>query len=61
MLTVGGRSILGHIMRTFAHYGHKDFFVTLGYKAKFVKDYFLHYRSLNANFTVNLETGGLKF
>lgn len=57
MVTVGGRPILWHIMRTFAHFGHKDFYVALGHKAEVIKEYFLHYRSLNADFTVDLTTG----
>lgn len=59
MVTVGGRPILWHIMQTYAHYGHKDFYIALGYKAELVKEYFLHYRSLNADFTVDLATGSL--
>jgi len=57
MVAVGGRPILWHIMRTYAHFGHKDFYLALGYKAELVKEYFLHYRSLNADFTVDLATG----
>ncbi len=57
MVTVGGRPILWHIMRTYAHFGHKDFYVALGYKADLIKEYFLRYRSINADFTVNLATG----
>ncbi len=59
MVTIGGRPILWHIMQTYAHYGHKDFYIALGYKAELVKEYFLHYRSLNADFTVDLATGSL--
>ena len=57
MVPVGGKPILWHIMRTYAHFGHKDFYVALGYKAELIKEYFLHYRSLNADFTVDLATG----
>jgi glucose-1-phosphate cytidylyltransferase len=57
MIPVGGKPILWHIMRTYAHFGHKDFYVALGYKAEVIKSFFLHYRSLNADFTVNLGTG----
>lgn len=57
MVTVGGRPILWHIMRTYAHYDHKDFYIALGYKSELIKEYFLHYRSLNADFTVDLSTG----
>ena len=59
MVTIGGRPILWHIMRTYAHYGHKDFYVALGYKAELIKEYFLNYRSLNADFTVDLATGAI--
>ena len=57
MVAVGGKPILWHIMRTYAHFGHKDFYVALGYKAEVIKEYFLNYRSLNADFTVNLASG----
>ncbi len=57
MVQVGGRPILWHVMKTYAHYGHKDFYVALGYKAEVVKEYFLNYRALNADFTVDLKSG----
>ena len=57
MVQIGGKPILWHIMKTFAQYGHKDFYVALGYKAEVIKEYFLHYRTLNADFTVDLATG----
>jgi len=60
MLTVGGRPILWHIMRSYAHFGHKDFYLALGYKAEVIKEYFLHYRSLNADFTVDLSSGAVE-
>ena len=60
MVSVGGKPILWHIMRTYAHFGHKDFYLALGYKAEVIKEYFLHYRSLNADFTVNLATGDIE-
>ncbi len=57
MVPIGGKPILWHVMQRYARYGHKDFFVALGYKAEVVKEYFLHYRSLNADFTVDLASG----
>lgn len=59
MVPVGGRPMLWHIMRSYAHFGHKDFYLALGYKAEVVKEYFLHYRTLNADFTVDLATGAI--
>ena len=60
MVAIGDRPILWHIMRTFAHYGHNDFYLALGYKASIIKEYFLNYRSLNADFTVDLASGVIK-
>ena len=57
MIKIGGKPILWHIMKTYAHFGHTDFYVALGYKAELIKEYFLHYRTLNADFTVDLGTG----
>ncbi len=59
MVQVGGKPILWHIMQTYAKFGHKDFYVALGYKAEVIKDYFLNYRSLNSDFTVDLSTGNI--
>jgi glucose-1-phosphate cytidylyltransferase len=57
MVPIGGKPILWHIMQTYASFGHKDFYVALGYKAEVIKDYFLNYHSLNADFTVDLSSG----
>ena len=57
MVTIGDRPMLWHIMQNYAHFGHKDFLLALGYKAELIKQYFLNYHSLNANFTVKLDTG----
>ena len=57
MVTIGGRPILWHIMQAYARHGHKDFYLALGYKGELIKEYFLNYRALNADFTVDLTTG----
>lgn len=57
MVPIGGKPILWHIMQTYASFGHKDFYVALGYKAEVIKEYFLNYHSLNADFTVDLSSG----
>lgn len=59
MVLIGGKPILWHIMRTYAHYGHKDFYVALGYKAEVIKEYFLNYHALHADFTVDLANGSV--
>jgi len=59
MVTVGGKPIIWHIMNTYAKFEHKDFYVALGYKAEAIKEYFLNYRTLNSDFTVDLSNGGI--
>ena len=60
MVQIGDKPILWHIMNHYAYFGHKDFYVALGYKAEVIKEFFLHYRTLNADFSVDLHTGDVK-
>jgi glucose-1-phosphate cytidylyltransferase len=57
MVSIGGRPILWHIMNTYANFGHDEFFLALGYKSEIIKEYFLHYHTLNSDFKVDLRTG----
>jgi glucose-1-phosphate cytidylyltransferase len=59
MVVVGGKPILWHIMNTYAKFEHKDFYVAVGYKSEVIKEYFLNYRTLNSDFTVDLSNGGI--
>jgi glucose-1-phosphate cytidylyltransferase len=59
MIPIGGRPILWHIMRTYAQHGHKDFLIALGYKGEVIKEYFLNYRALNSDFTIDLSNGAV--
>jgi glucose-1-phosphate cytidylyltransferase len=43
MVTIGTRPILWHLMKYYAHFGHKDFILCLGYQGNVIKDYFLNY------------------
>src|SRR5713101_7199698 len=43
MVPIGYRPILWHVMKYYAHYGHKDFILCLGYKADVIKNYFRNY------------------
>ncbi|TMF76437.1 MAG: glucose-1-phosphate cytidylyltransferase [Chloroflexi bacterium] len=49
MVPVGYRPILWHLMRYYAHYGHKEFILCLGYKADSIKKYFLDYDETVSN------------
>lgn len=54
LVDIGGRPILWHIMKTYAHYGHREFVICLGYKGSMIKDYFLNYEVMNSDFTIKL-------
>jgi glucose-1-phosphate cytidylyltransferase len=57
MVEIGGRPILWHIMKHYAHYGFKEFFIALGYRGDLIKRYFLDYYNLNGNMTIDLSCG----
>jgi glucose-1-phosphate cytidylyltransferase len=61
MVQIGGKPIIWHIMKTYASYGIKDFIICLGYKGDVIKDYFLHYESINNDFTIDLGNNNLFF
>jgi glucose-1-phosphate cytidylyltransferase len=56
MVSIGNRPILWHIMNRYADFGHKDFYLALGYKSEMIKDYFLNYKSLNSDFKIDLSS-----
>ncbi|HEV8166811.1 MAG TPA: sugar phosphate nucleotidyltransferase [Actinomycetota bacterium] len=54
MVPIGYRPVLWHVMKYYAHFGHKDFVLCLGYKADVVKQYFLDYNeALSNDFVLN--------
>ncbi|MEV4760481.1 glucose-1-phosphate cytidylyltransferase [Micromonospora sp. NPDC049559] len=56
MAMIGNRPLLWHVMRYYAHFGHTDFILCLGYGAAAVKDYFLHYdETLSNDFTLTMD------
>jgi glucose-1-phosphate cytidylyltransferase len=57
MVEIGGRPILWHIMKHYAHYGHEDFAIALGFRGHQIKKYFAEYHSLHGDLTVNLGSG----
>ncbi len=54
MVEIGGRPMVWHIMKTYAHYGLTEFVLCLGYKGHIIKDYFLNYELRTNDFTVDL-------
>jgi len=57
MVTIGYRPILWHVMKYYAHHGHKDFVLCLGYRGDVIKDYFLNYAETLSNDFVLTEGG----
>jgi len=57
MVEIGGKPILWHIMKHFAHFGHTEFYIALGYKGEYIKRYFLDYLSLNGSMSIDLASG----
>ena len=57
MVEIGGYPILWHILKGYAQHGFHDFVLALGYKGEFIKDYFLRYRMLSSNLSVDLASG----
>ena len=62
MVPIGQRPILWHIMKNYAHHGHKNFVLCLGYKGEMIKDYFRNYHLNTSDVTVRLgEKGKVTF
>lgn len=62
MVPIGGKPILWHIMKTYSHFGIKEFVLCLGYNGWKIKEYFLNYRAINHDFTVNVgDHGAVEF
>jgi glucose-1-phosphate cytidylyltransferase len=54
MVNIGERPILWHIMKAYAHYGHREFILSTGYKGDLIKEYFYHYELMNSDVTLEL-------
>lgn len=62
MLPIGGKPILWHIMKGYAHYGLNDFVICLGYKGWVIKDFFLNYYAKTSDVSLTLgNTNSVKF
>ena len=60
MVEIGGYPILWHIMRHYAHFGHNEFTIALGYKGEYIKKWMIDYASLSSDLTVNMRTGEIQ-
>lgn len=57
MVEIGGRPILWHIMRYYAHFGFKEFIIALGYKGNEIKRYFRDQYELSGNMKIDYAHG----
>lgn len=56
MVYVGNKPIIWHIMKIYASYGFDEFVLALGYKADYIKDFFLNQKSFTSDFTLDTKT-----
>ena len=61
MVEIGGRPIMWHIMKFYAHFGFRDFIVLGGYRIEVIRDYFLNYRARECDFTIDLQSGSIEW
>jgi glucose-1-phosphate cytidylyltransferase len=57
MVEIGGQPILWHIIKHYAHFGFKDFYVALGYRGEVIKRFFMDYHNLNGSLSIDLASG----
>jgi glucose-1-phosphate cytidylyltransferase len=57
MIEIGGRPILWHIMKHYAHYDVKEFFLALGHRGEVIKRFFVDYSSLGGSLSIDLSSG----
>jgi glucose-1-phosphate cytidylyltransferase len=60
MVEIGGRPILWHILKHYAHYDFREFLVALGYRSESIKRYFLDYHGLSGDMSIRLAQGAVE-
>ncbi len=61
MVEIGGRPILWHIMKIYAHHGFTEFVICLGYKSHYVKEWFSDYFLHNSDFTLDMKDNTITY
>lgn len=57
MVEIGSYPILWHIMKSYAHFGLKEFFIAVGYRGEVIKRFFMDYPLLNGNMSIDFRSG----
>lgn len=55
MITIGDIPIIHHIMNIYSKFGHKDFYIALGYRSEVIKKYFIDYINLKSDLTIDFK------
>ncbi|MCP5433090.1 MAG: glucose-1-phosphate cytidylyltransferase [Alphaproteobacteria bacterium] len=61
MIEIGGRPILWHIMKIYAHHGVTDFIICLGYRGYMIKEYFANYVLHNSDVTIDVKNNRIEY
>lgn len=61
MVMIGGKPIIWHIMKIYAHYGFNEFILALGYRSEYIKNFFLNQKALTSDFSLNTKTHQTRF
>jgi len=61
MVYIGNKPIIWHIMKIYSYYGFNEFILALGYKADYIKDFFLNQKAFTSDFTLNTWSHKTKF
>lgn len=61
MVYIGNQPIIWHIMKIYAHYGFNEFIFALGYKADYIKDFFLNQKAFTSDFTLDTKSHNAKY
>ena len=60
LVDIGGKPMLWHIMKIYAHHGFSDFLIACGYKSELIKEYFHNFAIRNNDYEINLATGAAR-
>ena len=61
MVEIGGYPILWHIMKRYLMYDIKDFYIALGYKGDYIKNYFINYRNKMSDFNIDFSNYNVNY
>ena len=59
MVKIGSKPILFHIMKYISGFNHKEFYLALGYKSEVIIEYFLKFKELHTDFSINMKSGNI--